>query len=111
MSSRAQQKRFRCTPISIVLPRKFRADLTDARVTRAANQSESAATYVAVRVIKLRMVEDVKELSAQLEIHRLRNPSDLRQAKIRVDNSGAMEEPLVRCAEGSKNIVDAKSVR
>ena len=52
-------------------PNELRADLPDARIARTGHPAEVAAVDITTRVVELGVVENVKELSANLEPHRL----------------------------------------
>ena len=88
-------------PALRVLEVELRADLADARIARAAHQTESAAADVAARIVELRVVEGVEKLSADLESHRFGDPCSLRHAEIGIDDSGAMEETPAGVAKGA----------
>jgi len=82
-------------------PNELRAELTDARVTRAGDLSKVRATDVAIRIHELRVVEYVEEFSTDLERHGFPDGDDLRYSQISVVETRAMEESAVRCAEAS----------
>src|SRR5437762_14051880 len=88
---------------SRVLPVKLRADLPDARIVRAVDQTESAAADVAARIVELRVIENVEEFSSNLESHRFGDSSSLRHAKIRIEKPRAVEETPAGVAKGAEH--------
>src|SRR5260370_580651 len=89
-----------CSPR--VLPVELRADLPDARIARVGDHSEQVAAEVAVRRSELRVVEDVEELTAELNRHGFGNRNSLRHPEIGVQDSGTVKKPAVRSAKASE---------
>src|SRR5712692_3371013 len=94
-----------------LLPVELRADLPDARIVRAVDQTKSAAADVAARTVELRVIENVEELSSNLEGHRFGDSSSLRHAKICVEKSRAVEETTARVAKGAEHRVLREGIR
>src|ERR1700726_1068609 len=90
---------------------ELRADLADARIARAADQTEAAAGSVPVRPAKLSVVENVKELGSNLDNNRFGDRNPLLHAEIGIDDSRAVEEPLARRAESSQGGIEPKGIR
>lgn len=84
-----------------LLPDELRTELPNARITRVGDISEVCAADIPTRVRELRVVEYVKEFTANLEGHGFPNGNDLRYSEIRVIETRAMEEPPVRGPETS----------
>jgi acetyl-CoA carboxylase alpha subunit len=82
-------------------PDELRAELSDARVTSVRNLPKIRTADVATRIHKLRVIEYVEELSADLERLGFRDGNDLRYSEISVVETWAMEESAVRRAEAS----------
>jgi len=84
------------------LPVEFRANLPDARIARAGYQAELVAAEIAVRVVELSVVKDVEKLSTNFECNGLSDGRPLRDAHIRVVDSGAMKKLAICVPELSK---------
>lgn len=84
----------------VELPDELSAHLPDAGVAGIRDISETAV-YIAARIHKLRVIEDVEELTPNLERHGFPHGNDLRYSEIRVVEARTMEKPPVRGAEGS----------
>ena len=80
-------------------PIELRAELADARVARAGHLAELTAAKVPIRIIELGMIEDVEKFGAYFKRDGFFDSGSFRQAKIRVVESGSMEELTVRVAE------------
>ena len=82
---------------------EFRADLPDARIPSRGHLAHRVAedAEIAVRVIELGVIEDVKELCAYFKGHRFRNSGPLHQTDIEIVDSGAVEELPIGVAERS----------
>src|SRR5205085_8546934 len=76
-------------------PDKFRADLTDAWIAGIRDVTEVAVADVPGWISKLRVIEDVEELTSNLEMHSFIERDYLRYAKIGIVDSGTVEEPPV----------------
>src|ERR1044071_9823661 len=85
------------------LPVELRAQLPDARSSRATHQAEAAAADVAVRIVELRVVENVEELAAEFKSQRFRNANSLPHTEVRIDDAGAMEETPAGVAKCPKH--------
>lgn len=79
------------------LPDELRAELPDARVTGATDDSEDSRSIadVAVRILELWVVEDVEEFTPNLEGHPFFDGSPLHKPEIGIVESRAVEEPVV----------------
>src|SRR5271168_506254 len=77
------------------LPVEFRADLTNARIARIADNAEARIGDDPARVHKLRVIEDVEEFDSKVESVILLNYSSLQHAKIGVVETRAVEEAPV----------------
>src|SRR6185295_15215222 len=93
------------------LPVELRADLPDARIARAADQTEPAAADVAARIVELRVIENVEKFSANLERHRFADSGSLRHREVGINDSGPVEETPAGVAEGAENSVLLKGAR
>lgn len=87
-------------PVS-VLPDEFSADLPDARIAGLGDIPEVTATDIPARVHELRMVEDVKELTSNLENLRFCDWDSLGDSEIGVVESRTVEEPAIGGSETS----------
>ena len=98
-------------PANRVLPVELRADLPDASIVRAVDQTESAAADVAVWIVELSVIENVEEFSSNLECHRFGDSRSLRHAKIRIEKSRAVEETPAGVAKGAEHCVLREGIR
>src|SRR5215469_3874533 len=97
--SRADSHSTRYLASLLRLPVELEADLANAWVACASDDSEVRAVDVARRVIKLSMVENIEEFEAQIKCHLLSNHRMLQKSEVSVIESGAMEEAAIRRAE------------
>jgi len=81
------------------LPVELCADLPDARIAGAGHLSEVCVVDVPVRVSKLRMVEYIEKLHANVEGEILMDYRSLHYAEIGVVKTGSVEKTPVRSAE------------
>jgi len=91
---------------------EFRADLADARFSRAGHKTElattvrvdviRASTEAAAWVCELRMVEDVEEFRANFKGQGFLNNSALRKAEVGIVESRSVEKLAIRIAELSQ---------
>ena len=84
-----------------MLPNELRTELSDARITGPGNISETRAADIPTRILELRVVEDVEEFSANLEIHRFLHRNDLGYSEVGVVEARTVEESAIGCAEKS----------
>ena len=82
-------------------PHELRTELPDARITGVGDVSEASAADIPARIRKLRVVENIEELTADLERHGFPDGNDLGDSQIGVVEARAMEESAVRCSETS----------
>jgi len=92
------------------LPVKLRADLTDARIARIADDSEVRIGDVPARILKLCVVEDVEKFETDIESVILLNYGPLQYAKIGVVESRAVEEASIGGAKSAQIGVDGECV-
>ena len=92
------------------LPVKLRADLTNAGIARVGDDSEARTGDVPARIRKLRVVEDVKKLQADIESVILLNYGPLQYAEIGVVESRAVEEAPVGGAKSAQIGVNGECV-
>src|SRR5262249_27646877 len=85
-------------------PNEFRAELSDARVARAGDNSH-VAVDISTRIQELSVIKDIEEFATELESFLLRDRKALAQAHIKVVNARAMEEPPVGRPERSESAV------
>jgi len=78
-----------------VLPDEPRAELPDARVAGATDDSEAPAADVPARIIELGVVEDVEEFASNFEGHPFSDDRPLRKPEICIVETRAVEEPAV----------------
>ena len=83
------------------LPNELRTKLPNTRRPRIRYISEVAAADVSARVCELRMVENVEEFGANLEIHRFLHGNDLGYSEVGVVEARTVEESAIGCAEKS----------
>ena len=74
------------------------AELPDARISRLGYHTH-LAVQVTIRVVELRMVEEVKEFCLNFKRHRFGNLSFLCQTDIKLVDPGTVEELSIGVAE------------
>ena len=79
------------------LEKELQRQLTDPWITRRSNISKGRVINVAAWIIKLRMVEDIKELQAKLQCHRFPNVRIFQQRHIKVIDSRPVDDSLICC--------------
>ena len=92
---------FPLVPRDAALEVKFRAELSDTRILRRSHHTHRIAenAEIAVWVIELGVIEDVKEFYAHFKGCRFRNSRPLHQTDIEIVDSGTVEELPIGVAE------------
>lgn len=99
------------TGLSLLLdaqsPDELRAELPDARIAGAVDDSEDSGSTadIPARILELRVVENVEEFSPNLEGHRFSDGGPLHKPEIGIVESRAMEEPAVGRPKRSESAV------
>src|SRR5262245_33645132 len=97
-------------------PVELGADLAFAtRKPGAGHDTEQIAVEITVRIVELRVVENIENFSPNLKGHGFFDDGPLRDAEVRVVQTGTVEELAVRVAKltqrtGCKGIRQEKSV-
>src|SRR5678815_2544932 len=100
-------------PLSImsfsVLEREFQTKLNKPRIVGRGNTTEVCTADVAIRITKLRMVEDVEELRSEFEDLALSYLRALQHGDVEVDVAWSMEHIATQAAEPSRALGERRS--